>query len=164
MFFNVYEGCEWRVMMLYWREWYSDWKVALDSWILMTSAVTTTWLSLFLLHGRVTRLRWRLDIIIVQHFQILAVLHASHGKQAKKWMVRGADSKQRRPFYSMSYLMTHKTCIFRTKFEIPVPYKSTYSKLRHVYSYLDRCLLNILLCRATNKISTEEMRTKSSSW
>ena len=44
-----------------------------------------------------------------------------------------------------SYLMTHKTCIFRTKFEIPVPYKSTYSKLRHVYSYLDRCLLNILL-------------------
>lgn len=52
---------------------------------------------------------------------------------------------------SMSNLMTHKTCIFRTKFEIPVPYKSTYSKLRHVYSYLDRCLLNILLCRPSNK-------------
>ena len=68
---------------------------------------------------------------------------------------------------SMSYLMTHKTCIFRTKFEIPVQYKSTYSKLRHVYSYLDRCLLNILLISyqpSNKKISTEEMRTKSSSW
>ena len=50
-------------------------------------------------------------------------------------------------------LMTHKTCIFRTKFEIPVPYKSTYSKLRHVYSYLDRCLLNILLQKAEQQIS-----------